>query len=229
MAGEFAYLTVADVRPALQLAGIPAPEDGLLLRTIQAASARVNTETGRVFTATTQTRALDAPPQWTGRAIDTPGWWVRHTTWGSAVTPERTQVSVPDLQSVTNLTAFGAALTADTDYQILRYTEADGRPGATRLIRVAGGQPVSWYYNTSAPRQPWGALVVTGVFCYDLSGVPAAILEVTEALVLKTWARRVRQYNTGGTDGTSVDSVTLDADLKQKLTPFKLTEGLVLI
>jgi hypothetical protein len=214
---EYAYTSVEAVAALLaapgQLVTVAADPDArpVLLRLIQSASARINAHCGRVFTPTTLTAILDAPPppsptRYTGGGWDAAG----------------ARIAVPDLQSVTSLTAFGTTLTADTDYQIVRYRNPDGTPGRTYLLRLAAGVARSWYYNVTGPWQPLGAVALTGVFAYDATDVPSTIVEVTEALVLKGWARRLRLYNTRNENGETVDSTTLDKDLQARLTPFVL-------
>jgi hypothetical protein len=209
-------VTGMDQRPAVQ-------------RRVRAASARINAACGRVFTPTPLTRALDVPDpapyhpnyrafagSWGGAGGLLRGRWDRGWIEAQATLP------VPDLQSVTSITAFGTILIAGTDYQILRYPTTTGAPGTTVLLRLRDGVPVPWRPTGTAPWQPLQAVVVAGIFCYDPDDVPAEITTVCEALVLKDWIRYIRSY-AAGAGTTATDDLTLDADLQARLIPYTLT------
>lgn len=231
----FAYVTVEQAAAALVGVEVSDPPTvARLTRLIAVAGAQINNYCRRVFVPTVQTRVLDAPAAGT---LATP--------WALSPYPDLNPflaqsvlhvptalVALPDLQPspAPTITAFGVPLTTD-DYQLLTYRDDSGAPAGQYLVRVAAGQPVSWYYNALAWGQPYGAIRVAGTFSYD-STVPAAVTQAAEILVARWWTSALRQYGqvsgNAQQSGYTAREGILDQDVTDLLRPYQLNQAMEL-
>ena len=166
---DYAYTTRDVVKATLHLDLGDTGPDAVIDAFIATMSAEINARTGRVFTPTAATRRFDAPV-------------------GAVLV-------VPDLLSITSVSAFGIPLTTD-DYTLLTYDTPEGRPADTQLLRLVYGVPVAWRYTIAIPWQPYNAISITGTWGYDTT-VPAPIAQLTEEGVVDLWRRRTREYSAG--------------------------------
>jgi hypothetical protein len=207
------YTTLAAVKAVLGFDAGDTTQDAAILAKIEEATSAVEGEAGTVFVAYTDTKAFDAPAPsanpWEYLAPD-------RGVVGSILT-------VPELLTVTSLTAYGQPLTEGTDFLVLTSPRSDTLPGQTRLLRVNGGRAVAWATNAQLPWQPRGAIVITDSWGYTTT--PPVIVGLTEAIAVQLWHQRTRQYATTQTapDGTTEpisDTLWTKARLKA-LAPYR--------
>jgi hypothetical protein len=130
-------------------------------------------------------------------------------------------LEIPDTLSIVNLTAYGAPLTAGTDYHLLTnaplapYTLSALYPHYSRIRRVQAGQAVGW--DTGSTGTDWlQAITYDAIEAYAAT-VPARVTLAAQVLATQLWARRVREYTDDLTAQASALIVGLVADLLHDL------------
>ena len=200
-----AYATLADLKTALGRDPLPGSADSDLTRLLTVGASGIDLFCRRTFTLTSSTVTLDAPA--------------------------RIDLDVPDLQSVTNLTAYGTSLSVGTDYRLLTddarapYRLTTWAPHYTAIRRYASGVPVAWQ-SFAGGVPPDGA--VTLVFSEGYAAnTPDAVVLANIALASRLWLRRLNGYGDSPTDTLSattqaaVGLIERDEMLVDLLTPLQ--------
>lgn len=165
------YQTRPEMEDVLGLSPGQSDQIARLNRLLLVATGLIDRKVGRSFGPVTATRAFDAPG-----SVDLP---------------------VPDLRTITALTAYGQPLTV-LDYE-LRPPGGDP-PGVFRFIRliIDGVSFITW--GQLAPMEsPDQQIIITGVWDED---VPYEITLACEMLCAKLWQMRTLHY--GGASGNAV-------------------------
>lgn len=202
-----AYATLADLKDALGREGLPNVADAVLTRLLTVGATGIDQFCRRTFTPTAQTVTLDAPA--------------------------RIDLDVPDLLSVTSLTAYGTPLTAGADYRLLTddaraaYRLTAWAPHYTVIRRYAGGLPVTWqsFGGATPPDQ-----AVTLVFSEGYAAsTPEAVILANIAIASRLWLRRLGGYSDqptdalGATTQAAIGLIERDPLLVDLLTPLQRT------
>lgn len=150
-----------------------------LTELIQAASAEVNNECGRIFVPV---GTVDAPVT---RYFDA---------------PTSPILEAPDLQHPVSLTLAGQLLAA-SDWTLLPYNLVDPElPVYHKIRRLTGGYALPWMgYWSVGLVSPYGAVAIAGV--WGPADVPTVVTQITTELTIHNWSRELAKY--GSTAGSA--------------------------
>ena len=133
-------------------------------------------------------------------------------------------LDIPDTLSLTGLTAFGAALTAGTDYVLLTkhplapYSLSTLYPHYSRIRRVSGGQAVGWDTGSDGGTDWLGAITYDAIEAYAAT-VPARVTLAAQIMAAQMYERRIAVYSgdaastAAGTNAANALIVGFVADL----------------